>query len=43
MSVKKDIRGQIIGALAGASFPINTPEALLAAFPNKVEELGHSY
>lgn len=34
MSVKDEIRGQIIGALAGASFPIATPETLLAAFPN---------
>ena len=33
MSVKEDIRGQIAGALADASFPINSPEALLAAFP----------
>lgn len=34
MSVKEEIRGQIVGALAGASFPIDSPEALLAAFPN---------
>lgn len=34
MSVKDEIRGQIIGALAKASFPIATAEALLAAFPN---------
>ena len=33
MSVKDDIRGQIIGALSGAKFPITSPEALLAAFP----------
>lgn len=33
MSVKEDIRGQIIGALANARFPIETPEALLAAMP----------
>ncbi|WP_292406616.1 MULTISPECIES: MTH865 family protein [unclassified Methanoculleus] len=33
MSVKEEIRTQIIGALAGAKFPIKTPEALLAAFP----------
>ncbi|MGO9568016.1 MAG: MTH865 family protein [Desulfomonilaceae bacterium] len=33
MSIKEDIRNQIIGALARASFPIGTPEALLAAFP----------
>ena len=34
MSVREEIRSQIIGALAGASFPINTPEELLAAMPN---------
>ena len=34
MSVKEEIRGQIIGALASARFPIATPEGLLAAFPN---------
>jgi hypothetical protein len=34
MSVKEDIRGQIVGALSGASFPITSPAALLAAFPN---------
>ncbi len=33
MSVKEDIRSQLIGALAGASFPIESPEALLAAMP----------
>jgi hypothetical protein len=33
MSIKEDIGNQIIGALARASFPIGTPEALLAAFP----------
>ena len=33
MSVKEEIRGQIIGALSGAKFPIALPEALLAAFP----------
>lgn len=37
MSVKEDIRKQIIGALAQATFPISTPEALLAAFPNGAE------
>ena len=34
MSVKEDIRNQIVGALAKAKFPISTPEALLSAFPN---------
>ena len=33
MSVKEEIRKQIIGALAKANFPISTPQALLAAFP----------
>lgn len=37
MSVRDAIKSQIIGALQGASFPINTPEALLAAFPNGAE------
>ncbi len=33
MSVKEDIHSQILGGLANATFPINSPEALLAAFP----------
>ncbi len=33
MPVKKEIRKQIIGALGKASFPISSPQALLAAFP----------
>lgn len=33
MSVKEEIHSQIAGALAGAKFPIKTPEDLLAAFP----------
>ncbi|WP_340818949.1 MTH865 family protein [Methanolobus sp. WCC4] len=33
MSVKEEIHSQIIGGLADATFPINTPEELLAAFP----------
>lgn len=33
MTVKEEIRKQIIGALAKANFPISTPEALLEAFP----------
>jgi hypothetical protein len=37
MSVRDDIYGQIVGALAGAKFPIATPEKLLAAFPNGAE------
>lgn len=34
IDVKKEIRGQIVGALANANFPINSPKELLAAFPN---------
>lgn len=37
MAVKDEIRSQIIGALAGAKFPINSPEELLAAFPQGAE------
>lgn len=33
MSVKEEIHSQILSGLANATFPINTPEALLAAFP----------
>lgn len=32
-SIKEQIHAQISGALAGASFPIDTPEKLIAAFP----------
>ena len=32
-TVKEQIHAQISGALAGASFPIDTPEKLIAAFP----------
>lgn len=34
MSVRETIKNQIVGALQGASFPINSPEELLAAFPD---------
>lgn len=34
MSVRDEIHSQIVGGLAGAKFPISTPEKLLAAFPN---------
>ena len=34
VDVKKEIKGQIVGALGNASFPIKTPKDLLAAFPN---------
>ena len=34
MSAKDEIRTQIVGALSEAEFPISSPEALLAAFPN---------
>lgn len=33
MNVKEEIHTQIVGALAGAKFPIKTPEELLAAMP----------
>jgi hypothetical protein len=33
MTVKEEIRSQIIGALSGAKFPINTPEELAEAMP----------
>lgn len=42
MSVKSDIRGQIAGALAGAKFPIATPQALLAAMPNGADTVCQS-
>ncbi|MFH0968831.1 MAG: MTH865 family protein [Methanobacteriota archaeon] len=32
-TIKEQIHAQISGALANAVFPINTPEALIAAFP----------
>lgn len=34
MSVRDEIHAQIVGGLAGAKFPITTPEKLLAAFPD---------
>jgi len=34
MSVKEEIHAQIVAGLAGAKFPIKTPEQLLAAFPD---------
>ncbi len=33
VTVRDDIHAQITGALAGAKFPLKTPEELLAAFP----------
>ncbi len=33
MSVRETIKGQIIGALAGAKFPLATPEDLINALP----------
>ncbi|SJZ83894.1 MTH865 family protein [Selenihalanaerobacter shriftii] len=33
MSIREEIKNQIVGALEGAEFPIETPEALLGAFP----------
>ncbi len=37
IDVKKEIRAQIVGALANANFPIRTGKDLLAAFPNGAE------
>lgn len=34
MDIKAELRKQIVGALAGAKFPIGSPEDLLSAFPN---------
>jgi len=34
MDVKAELKKQIVGALVGASFPIGSPQELLAAFPN---------
>lgn len=37
MGVKEEIHAQIVGALAGADFPIATPEELLSSFPDGAE------
>ena len=37
MGVKEEIHAQIVGALARATFPIETPEKLLASFPDGAE------
>ncbi len=37
MGVKEEIHAQIVGALAGAKFPLATPEDLLATFPDGAE------
>lgn len=37
MSIKEEIHSQIEGALAGANFPINTPEELFDALPDGPE------
>lgn len=34
MDIKAELKKQIVGALAGAKFPIGSPEDLLSAFPN---------
>lgn len=34
LSVREQIHSQISGALAGAKFPVKTPENLIAAFPD---------
>ena len=37
MSVRETIKGQIIGALSAAKFPIESPGALFAALPMGAE------
>ncbi|RZN60994.1 MTH865 family protein [Methanonatronarchaeum sp. AMET6-2] len=37
MDVTEEIRQQLVGALKGADFPVNTPEELLNAFPEGAE------
>ncbi len=37
MSVREDIKGQLVGGLEGAEFPIDNPEDLLNAFPEGPE------
>jgi hypothetical protein len=37
MGVKEDIHAQIVGALDGAKFPLETPEELLGSFPDGAE------
>lgn len=37
MGVRQEIHAQIVGALTGAKFPLETPEALLNAFPEGAE------
>ncbi len=37
MDVKAEIHSQIVGALAGASFPITAPQQLFDAFPQGPE------
>ncbi len=39
MDVKAEIKRQITGALAGASFPLSTPEELLSAFPQGADTM----
>lgn len=34
MSVRDEIHSQIVGGLANGTFPVNTPEELLGAFPD---------
>ena len=39
MDVKEDIKQQIVGALAGAVFPIATAADLIGAFPNGADTI----
>ncbi|MDE3074715.1 MAG: MTH865 family protein [Chloroflexota bacterium] len=37
MSVRDEIKSQIVGALQGARFPIESPQSLVSAFPMGAE------
>lgn len=37
MGVREEIHAQIVRALAGAKFPLETPEELLGSFPDGAE------
>ncbi|UTB32208.1 MAG: hypothetical protein NKF70_12010 [Methanobacterium sp. ERen5] len=37
MGVKEEIHAQIVGALVGAKYPLETPEELLGSFPDGAE------
>ncbi len=37
VDVRRELQGEIVAALQGAQFPINTPQDLLKAFPQGAE------